>query len=126
MTRVLAHVALLLFAVTLSISAFAGSSSKTGTLTLLHDAQLNGTTLPAGEYTLKYDTSSSTCQVRVLKDNKEVATAEGQVKELASKPQHDQVVLSNGGGVPAISEVDFHNSTKAISFESGMTTASGK
>ncbi len=91
MTRTLARVALFAFAVTMSLSAFAGSKSQT--LTLAHDAQLNGTTIPAGEYTLKYDTNGQTCQVKVLKGKKEVASADGQVKQLASKPEHDQVVL---------------------------------
>jgi hypothetical protein len=122
MTRILARVALFAFAVAMSISAFAGSS-KTQTLTLLHDAQLNGTTIPAGEYTLKYDTNGSTCQVKVLKGRKEVASADGQVKQLASKPEHSQVVLANGGSVPSISEVDFDNSTTAITFESSMANA---
>lgn len=122
MTRTLARVALFVFAVTLSISAFAGSS-KTQTLTLLHDAQLNGTTLPAGEYTLKYDTSGPTCQVRILKGNKEIVSAEGQVKQLATKPTRDQVVVTNGSAVPTLSEVDFSNSTQAISFESSMANA---
>jgi hypothetical protein len=122
MTRTLARVALFVFAVTLSISAFAGSS-KTQTLTLLHDAQLNGTTLPAGEYTLKYDTSGSACQVRILKGKKEIVSAEGQVKQLAAKPVRDQVIVTNGGAVPTLSEVDFSNSTQAISFESSMANA---
>ena len=126
MTRVLARVALLLIAVTMSITAFAGSSGKTTTLTLLHDAQLNGKTLPAGEYTLKYDTNGSSCQVKFLKGSKEVAAAEGQVKDLEKAPQHDQVVLNNGGNVPTISEVDFRNSTKAISFDSSMANVAGK
>ncbi len=121
MTRTLARVAWFVFAVTLSISAFAGSKSQT--LTLAHDAQLNGTTLPAGEYTLKYDTNGPSCQVKVLKGNKEVASAQGQVKQLASKPDHDQVVLATGNGLPSINEVDFSNSTTAITFESSMANA---
>jgi len=121
MTRTLARVALFVFAVTMSLSAFAGSKSQT--LTLAHDAQLNGTTIPAGEYTLKYDTNGQTCQVKVLKGKKEVASADGQVKQLASKPDHDQVVLNTGSGVPSINEVDFSNSTTAITFDSSMANA---
>ena len=125
MTRVLARVALLVFAATMSLSAFAGSKSES--LTLLHDVQLNGTTIPAGDYTVKYDANGSTCLVKVMKGSKTVATANGELKQLANKPQRDQVVLQDDpGGLPALSEMDFSNSTTAISFSSNTTTASGK
>ena len=48
MTRILARLTVLVFAIGISISAFAGST-KTDTITLYHDAQLNGTTIPAGD-----------------------------------------------------------------------------
>src|SRR5271166_126472 len=122
MTRMLARVALLVFAVTMSLSAFAGSKAES--ITLLHDAQLNGTTIPAGDYTVKYDANGSTCLVKVMKGSKTVATANGELKQLANKPQRDQVILQNdGGSVPVLSEMDFSNSTTAISFGSNATTA---
>jgi len=124
MTRTLARVALLVFAVTLSISAFAGS--KTETLTLFHDAQLNGTTIPAGEYTVKYDANGSTCLVKVMKGGKTVATANGELKQLADKPRHDQVQLGDNGGVPVVNEMDFSDSKTAITFSQNAETASGK
>ena len=125
MNRMLARVALLVFAVTMSLNAFAGSKSES--LTLLHDAQLNGTNIPAGDYTVKYDANGSTCLVKVMKGSKTVATANGELKQLANKPQRDQVVLQDDpGGLPAVSEMDFSNSTTAISFSSNATTASGK
>ena len=125
MTRMLARGALIVFALTITISAFAGS--KTESMTLLHNAQLNGTTLPAGDYTVKYDASGSTCQVKVMKGNKTVATANGELKQLANKPQYDQVVLQDdSGGIPSISEMDFHSTGAAITFSSNATTASGK
>ena len=125
MTRMLARVALLVFAVTISISAFAGSKSES--LTLAHDVQLNGTTIPAGDYTVKYDANGSTCLVKVMKGSKTVATANGELKQLANKPQHDQVIVQNtSGSVPALSEMDFSNSTTAITFGANETTASGK
>ena len=124
MTRMLARVALLVFAVTVSLSAFAGSKSES--ITLLHDVQLNGTTIPAGDYTVKYDANGSTCLVKVIKGSKTVATANGELKQLANKPEHNQVVLDDTGRLPAVSEMDFSNSTTAITFTSGVATASGK
>jgi hypothetical protein len=125
MTRMLACVALLVFAVTMSISAFAGS--KTESLILLHDAQLDGTTIPAGEYTVTYDAKGSTCLVKVMKGNKTVATANGELKQLSGKPEHNQVVLQNHtGSLPVVSEMDFSNTATAITFDSNMSTAGGK
>ena len=124
MTRMLARVALLVFAVTMSLSAFAGSKSET--ISLLHDVQLNGTTIHAGEYTVKYDANGSTCLVKVIKDGKTVATANGELKQLANKPERNQVVLNNTGEMPTVSEMDFSNTTTAITFGTNTTTASGK
>src|SRR5271165_3560220 len=124
MTRMLARVALLVFAVTMSLSAFAGSKSES--ITLLHDVQLNGTTIPAGDYRVKYDANGSTCLVRVIKDGKTVATANGELKQLANKPARNQVVLDDTGNVRTVSEMDFSDSTTAVTFSQGVATASGK
>jgi hypothetical protein len=125
MTRMLAGVALFVFAVTMSIGAFAGSKSES--LTLLHDVQINGTTIPAGDYTVKYDANGSTCLVKVMKGSKTVATANGELKQLAEKPRRDQVLLQDAtGGLPAVTEMDFSNSKTAIAFDSNPTTTSGK
>src|SRR5271169_567739 len=102
MTRMLARVALLAFAVTMSLSAFAGSKSES--ITLLHDVQLNGTTIPAGDYTVKYDANGSTCLVKMVKDGKTVATANGEMKQLAKRPARNQVVLDDTGNGPTLSE----------------------
>ena len=124
MTRMLARVALLDFAVTISNSAFAGS--KPESLTLMRDAQLNGTTIPAGEYTVKYDANGSTCLVKMIKGSKTVASANGELKQLSSRPEHNQILLRNDtGSLPAVSEMDFSDSTTAITFDSNLTTASG-
>jgi hypothetical protein len=121
MTRILAGVALLVFAVTLSISAFAGSKAQT--FTLYHDSQLNGTALPAGEYTVVYDEAGANPQVKFMKGKKEVASATGQLKQLDKKPQYNQIVLTNEGGSDAISELDFHGSTTGITFNSSVANA---
>ncbi len=124
MTRTLARFTLFIFALTMSISAFAGSKSET--VTLFHDAQLNGKTLPAGEYTVKCDTTGSTAQVKFLRGSKEVASASGQVKQLAATPQYNQIVTQDGGGVPTITEVDFGHSATGVSFDTSSVAAAGR
>lgn len=124
MTRTVVRAALFVFALTMSVSAFAGSKSET--VTLFHDAQLNGKTLPAGEYTVKCDTTGSSAQVKFLKSGKEVASANGQVKQLANAPDHNQVVLQDGNGGSTISEIDFGHSSSGVSFDSSSMAAAGK
>ena len=60
MTSIPVRFALLALALTLSISAFAKPRSES--ITLYHDATINGTPLPAGEYVVKYDVDGSNAQ----------------------------------------------------------------
>ena len=122
MTRILARLTMLIFAITMSVSAFAGST-KTDTITLYNDAQLNGTTIPAGDYTVKCETNGTSAQVRFMKGGKEVASASGQAKELDKKAAHGQVVLVNGSGVSSIEEVDLAGSKTGVTFDSSMANA---
>lgn len=121
MTRITVRFGLLVLALTLSISAFATSGS--GRITLYHDATLNGTTLSAGDYVVKYDEDGANAQVKFLKGNKEVATASGQMKTLAKKAETNRVVLSTAGDARDISEIDFGGKTTAITFGSAGAAA---
>jgi hypothetical protein len=122
MTRILAPLTVLVVAMTMSITAFAGPT-KTGTITLYHDAQLNGTTIPAGDYTVRCETNGTSAQVKFMKGKKEVASASGQAKDLGSKMDHAQVVLQNGRGIPSIIEVDLGGSKTGVTFDSSMANA---
>jgi len=123
MTRTLAGITLVVLALGLSISAFAGAKSQT--ITLFHDAQLNGKTLPAGEYDVKCDTTGSNAQVKFLRNGKEVASATGQVKQLSNAPEHNQLVTTDGNGGATISEIDFAHSNTGVTFESSAMTSAG-
>ena len=123
MTRTLAGITLVVLALGLSISAFAGSKSET--ITLFHDAQLNGKTLHAGEYDVKCDTTGSNAQVKFLRNGKEVASATGQVKQLSNVPEHTQLVTSDGNGAAAISEIDFAHSNTGVTFEPSAMSSAG-
>lgn len=122
MTRILARITLLIFALSMSIGAFAASKSQA--ITLFHDASLNGKTLPAGEYTVKCETTGSTAQVKFLRNGKEVASATGQVKQLSNAPANNQVITQDGNGAASISEIDFSNSRSGVTFEGGSAMSS--
>lgn len=123
MTRNLVRATLFAFALTMSLSAFAASKSET--VILYGDTQVNGKTLPAGEYTVKCAPSGSNTQVTFLKNGKEVATANGQVKQLASKPDHNQVVTQDSGSTRTISEIDFSHTGTGVTFDSGAMATAG-
>jgi len=112
MTRIAVRFALLALALTLTLSAFAKPKSEN--ITLYHDASVNGTSLPAGDYVVKYDVDGSNAQVKFLQKGKEVASATGQVKTLEKKAPSNQVVMSNQDR--AISEIDFGGKDTAITF----------
>ena len=125
MTRILARPTMFLLALTLTLSIGAFAASKSQSITLYHDAQLNGKTLPAGDYTVKCDTTGSTAQVRFIRNGKEVASATGQVKQLTSAPESNQVVTLDGnGGTATITEIDFSNNKSGVTFETS-TAMSG-
>ena len=69
MTRKLVRASLFILALTMSVAAFAASKSET--VTLYNEAQVDGKTLPAGEYTVKCDATGSNAQVKFLKNGKE-------------------------------------------------------
>ena len=121
MTRSSIRFALIALALLLSTSAFAKPKSES--ITLYHDATLNGTNLPAGEYVVKYDVDGSNAQVKFMKGSKEVASANGQVKTLGKKPVSNQVVLNDAGSARSISEIDFGGKDTAITFETAGATA---
>jgi len=123
MIRTLARYTMLVLALTLSINVFAGSKSQN--VTLLNDAQLNGKTLHAGDYTVTCNTKGTTAEVKFLRNGKEVATANGQVKQVSSPPTYNQVITQGTSGTPSIAEIDFANSKTGVTFDSG-TMASEK
>lgn len=123
MTRTLVRATLFVFALTMSVAAFAGSKSET--VVLYGDTQISGKTLPAGEYTVKYEPSGSNAQVKFLRNGKEVATANGQMKQLTSKPDHNQVITQDAGNSRTLSEIDFSHSGTGVTFDAGSMTTAG-
>jgi len=123
MTRTLARFTVFIFAITMSICAFAGSKSET--VKLYQPTQVNGKTLPAGEYTVKYNPNGSTAEVKFLRNGKEVATANGQVKQLTNAPDNNQVITNDGNGSSTISEIDFANTKTGVTFDSSAMSSAG-
>ena len=93
MNRFLAPFTMLVLAITMSISALAGTIKK-DTVTLYQDAQLNGTTIPAGEYKVTCETNGTTAQVKFMQGKKEVASATGHTKDTRQENAHGEIVAN--------------------------------
>jgi hypothetical protein len=83
-------------ALALTTSAFAGSDSHKGSFEIGAPTQVNGTTLPAGEYTAQWEGSGPAVQVNILQGKKVVATAPAQVVTLDSKASDTHAEVLNG------------------------------
>jgi hypothetical protein len=82
-------------AVVFTTSAFAADAQK-ASFEIGAPTQVNGTTLPAGEYTAQWEGSGPTVQVNILQGKKVVATAPAQLVALDRKASDTQAEVFNG------------------------------
>ena len=82
----------------LAANAFAATK-----ITLDHPAELNGTQLAAGEYTVRLDGD----KVTFLRGKTEVASAKAKLEDHAAPSPYDSLVLSKQGKSEVIREVTF-------------------
>jgi len=119
MTAVLA-----LFALLLPLSVFAKDNNK-GKMNLSSTAQVAGTQLQPGDYTVEWSGTGPAAQVKFITKGKTVATAQGNVVESKNRAPYDQVVLSTNNGQNTIQEIDFGNKTTVLRF-GGANQQSGQ
>jgi hypothetical protein len=116
----LAKFAVLGLAVLLATGAFA---SNKGTLHLQEAAQVNGQSIPAGEYQVRWEGSGSNVEVSFMQGKKEVAKTSAKVVELDSTQGYDAAVVDHSGGAASISQVRFAG--KKIALAIGADKSSG-
>lgn len=83
-------------ALALATSAFAAGDSHKGSFEISAATQVNGTTVPAGEYTAKWEGSGPTVQVNIMQGRKVIATVPAQVVALDSASNDTQAEVKNG------------------------------
>lgn len=103
-------------AVLLSTAAVAGN--KPGSLHLSDAAQLNGKTLPAGDYQLQWEGSGPAVQVQIVKGKKVVATAPAKVEQMQSKSESGAAVIETAGGSRQLVEARFAGKNYKLVFTS--------
>lgn len=103
-------------------SAFAASDSHKSSFQLSAATQVNGTMLPAGEYTAQWEGSGPTAQVNIMQGKKVLATAPAQVIALDSKASDTQAEVFNGtNGERELKALQFAG--KKVSLQLGTESA---
>jgi hypothetical protein len=91
----------------LTVGAFAGDTHK-ASLQTLDTLQVNGKSLPAGEYKVTWEGNGPAVQLNILKNGQVVATSSAQVVELNNKPANDAAVTAvNPDGTKTLQEIRF-------------------
>jgi hypothetical protein len=106
----------------LTSSAFAANDSHKSSFEIGAPTQVNGTTLPAGEYTAQWEGSGPAVQVNILQGKKVVATAPAQLVALESKASDTQAEVLNGtNGERELTALQFAG--KKVSLKLGAESA---
>ena len=113
LTRVLVPVLVL----ALTATAFAGASGSAN-IKLFGAAQLNGKSLAAGEYKVKWETNSPEANVTFLQGKKELATARAKLVDRNQASRENAVVTrANPDGSETIIEIRFEGKKSVLVFE---------
>ncbi len=112
----------LALAVLVATSAFAGTSNK-GSLHLSEAAQLNGQSVPAGDYQLRWEGTGANVEVSVMQGKKVVTKAPAKVVDLKDAFNRDATVVDRSAATPSVTEVRFAG--KKYALEISPTEKSG-
>ncbi len=107
-----------LFFLTIGLSAGAFAKSKSAEIDIYQTSQVAGATLQPGSYHVTVNPTGPTAVVTFKQDGKPVATATGQVVQLAKPARDTSITTNTSGSVPTIDEIDFEGSQTAVSFSS--------
>jgi hypothetical protein len=88
----------------LAVSAFAGQSEKK-TITISEKAQVAGTELTPGNYTLQWDSTTTTPAVTFLRNGKSVATVPATIVKQQKNPSNANLEFHQGNGVEQLDRV---------------------
>ena len=113
-SRVLA----LLVVLALAFTSTAFAATGAGTVTLSSAAQLNGKSLAAGEYKVKWESHSPDAEVSFLQGKATVASAHAKVMDGTEASQWNSIVTrDNPDGSKALLEVHFKGKKSFLVFE---------
>lgn len=107
--------------VSLTTAGFAADTHK-NSFEISAPTQVNGTQIPAGEYTAKWEGSGPSVQVSIMQGKKVLATVPAQVVELSQRaPDSQAEIKNNSNGDRELVSLQFAG--KKFSLELGTESA---
>jgi hypothetical protein len=106
----------------LSVALFLASgipalAKNSTTVTLSHDLVLNGTSLPAGKYTVRWEADSPEASVEFVRNHEVFVSTAGRVEERPKGYDHGAVVCNTASdGTMSLAEIRFAHSNKVLVF----------
>jgi len=116
----LAKTLVLGLALLLATGAFASNKAS---LHFDESVDVNGQSLPAGDYQVRWTGSGSSLELSFLQGKKEVAKTTAKMVDLDNAPNYDGAVIDRSSGKAAVSQIRFAGKKSAISL-SGSDRAS--
>jgi hypothetical protein len=114
-------------ALALSASSFAANDSHKSNFEISAPTEVNGTQLPAGEYTAKWEGSGPTVQVSILQGKKVLATVPAQVVALdQAAPQTQAEVKNSSTGDRELTSLQFSGKKYSLALGSESAKAQSK
>jgi len=104
----------LVLAVAVAATTSAFASSNKGTLHVSEAAQINGQSVAAGDYQLRWEGAGPNVQVSVMQGKKVVATVPAQLVEQKQAFSNDSTIVDRTSSTPAIKEVRFAGKKYAL------------
>ena len=94
-----------------------GLAKNSRTVTVSHDFVLSGTSLPAGEYTVRWEAHSPQATVEFVRGHKVVLSTEGRFEDRGEKYGSNMVVYNDiSHGTRTLSEIRFAGSSQVLVF----------
>jgi hypothetical protein len=109
----------------LATSVFAANTHiNKGSLQLQNSVTVSGKTVPAGDYSVKWEGTGSNVQVSILQGRKVVASTSARVVELDQSSNSDTTVLKNNGdGSKSLAEIRFGGKKYALAIDNESASA---
>jgi hypothetical protein len=107
----------ILSVVLLLASGIPGFAKNSRTVTLTYGVVLSGTTLPAGQYVVRWEAQSPRTSVEFARGNKTVFSTECRFEDRGKKYNSDSVLYCPAAdGSMTISEIRFRGSSEVLVF----------
>jgi hypothetical protein len=109
----------------LATSVFASNiHSYKGSLQLENPVTVSGKTLPAGDYSVKWEGTGSNVQLNILQGRKVVASASARLVDLEQSSNSNSTVLKNNGdGSKSLAEIRFGGKKYALAIDEMASSA---